>query len=164
VTVEVRDAERNDAACIARIYNQGIEERVATLETQLRTPEERAGWLSDRSPRCPVLVAEDDSGVVGWASLNRFNPRPAYDHVADVSVYVTRERRGQGIGQALLNAVEARARTLGYHKLVLTAFPTNAPGRRLYDRCGFREVGIYREQGLLDGRWVDTLVMEKLLR
>jgi L-amino acid N-acyltransferase YncA len=164
VTVQVRDAALSDAASIARIYNQGIEERVATLETQTRDPQERARWLSDLPPRCPVLVAEDPSGVVGWASLNQFSPRAAYDHVADVSVYVDRPRRGEGIGLALLDALEQRARILGYHKLVLAAFPNNAPGRRLYDRCGFREVGIYREQGLLDGAWVDTLVMEKLLK
>lgn len=162
--MEIREATRDDGAAIARIYNQGIEDRMATLETQLRTPEERIAWLAARGPRHPVLVATDGAGaVIGWGSLNAFNPRPAYDHVADFSVYVARERRGRGVGDALLGALEARARALGYHKLVLAAFPTNAPGMRLYERHGFALVGIYREQGLLDGRWVDTMVMEKLL-
>ena len=160
----IRDARLDDAAAIARIYNQGIEDRVATLETQLRSAEERAEWLAARGPRHPVLVAEDDDGtVLGWGSLNAFNPRRAYDHVADFSVYVARERRGQGIGSALLSALEERARALGYHKMVLAAFPTNLAGMRLYERHGFRTVGIYHEQGLLDGRWVDVIVMEKIL-
>lgn len=161
--LEIRDARPADAAAICRIYNQGIEDRVATLEMELRTPAERAEWLGARGPRHPVLVAEHDASVLGWASLNRFNPRPAYDHVADLSVYVERLARGRGVGHALLDALVARARRLDYHKLVLAAFPTNKPGIALYHRLGFREVGVYREQGLLDGRWVDVVVMEHLL-
>jgi phosphinothricin acetyltransferase len=110
-----------------------------------------------------VLVAESDGAVVGWASLNVFNPRRAYEHVADLSLYVEREWRGRGVGRRLLDALVARARELGYHKLVLAAFPWNEAGMRAYQRAGFRAVGIYREQGRLDGRWVDTIVMEKIL-
>lgn len=168
--MEIRDATSDDSAVIARIYNQGIEDRAATLETAIRTAEERRGWLLNRSTRHPVLVAverdedsDDDSNIVGWASLNPFNPRPAYDHVADVSVYVARERHGSGMGTALLRALEARARRLGYHKVVLAAFPWNTAGARLYQRQGFRTVGVYHEQGLLDGAWVDVVVMEKIL-
>lgn len=162
--LKIRDATREDAAAIAHIYNQGIEDRAATLETQLRASEERAEWLAARGPRHPVLVAVESAGtVVGWSSLNPFNPRPVYDHVADISVYVAREQRGRGIGDALMSALEKRARLLGYHKMVLAAFPTNAPGMRLYERHDFQTVGVYHEQGLLDGRWVDVIVMEKIL-
>jgi len=162
--MRIREATAADAAAIATIYNEGIADRVATLETEPRSAEERAAWLASRGARYPVLVATDaDATVAGWGSLNQFNPRPAYDHVADFSLYVARERRGQGLGGALLGALEERARELGFHKLVLSAFPTNKPGLRLYERHGFALVGIYREQGMLDGRWVDTMVMEKLL-
>ena len=164
--MQLRDATADDAAAIARIYNQGIEDRVATLETELRSPEERAAWMAAREARHPVLVAvdsDDADTVLGWASLNRFNPRPAYDRVADFSVYVAREARGRGVGNALLGALVARARALGYHKLVLAAFPNNAAGMRLYERHGFRTVGIYHEQGLLDGRWIDVVIMERML-
>ncbi|QBD75856.1 GNAT family N-acetyltransferase [Ktedonosporobacter rubrisoli] len=163
--MKIREATRDDAAAIASIYNQGIEDRAATLETQLRTPEERAEWLAARGPRHPVLVAVDQVGtIVGWGSLNAFNPRQAYDNVVDFSVYVAREQRGRGLGDALLSALETRAQALGYHKMVLVALPTNAPGMRLYERHDFRTVGIYREQGMLDGRWVDVIIMEKILR
>ena len=162
--VEIRDAAPADAEAIARIYNQGIEDRVATLETELRTAEERAAWLAARGPRHPVLVAVDAAGaMVGWGSLNQFNPRPACAHVVDFSVYVDRDHRGRGIGDALLGALEDRARALGDHKMVLAAFPHNAAGMRLYERHGFAQVGIYREQGRLDDRWVDVIIMEKLL-
>jgi L-amino acid N-acyltransferase YncA len=110
-------------------------------------------------------VAVDEHGrVFGWGSLNQFNPRPAYDHVADFSVYVAREQRGRGVGEALLSALEERAREIGYHKLVLAAFAFNTRGMRLYQRHGFQTVGTYHEQGLLDGRWVDVTVMEKILK
>jgi L-amino acid N-acyltransferase YncA len=159
----IRLASRADVPDITRIYNEGIRDRLATLETEERTPEERLVWLEARAERHPVVVAEREGKVVGWGSLNSFNPRPAYAHVADFSVYVGREARGAGVGKALLAALIARARELGYHKLVLAAFPHNGAGMRLYTRFGFREVGVYREQGLLDGTWVDVVIMEKLL-
>lgn len=159
----VRPATAADAARISEIYNEGIEDRIATLETTLRTPEERRAWLAVRDARHPVFVAEADSVVAGWGSLNVFNPRPVYDAVADFSVYVAREWRGRGVGRALLARLIDEAPGLGYHKLVLAAFPSNKAGMALYERVGFSTVGTYREQGLLDGRWVDVIVMEKLL-
>ena len=162
--MQIRDARLDDAAVIARIYNQGIEDRVATLETEQRSSEERAEWLAAHGTRYPVLVAVDGTNnVLGWGSLNVFNPRRAYEHVVDFSLYVAREHRGRGIGDALLGTLEMRARALGYHKMVLAGFPTNLPGKRLYERHGFAMVGIYHEQGMLDGRWIDVMVMEKIL-
>lgn len=162
--MRITNATRDHAAAIAGIYNEGIEDRLATLETEPRSAEERAEWLAARDARHPVLIALDGDGtVLGWGSLNTFNPRVAYDHVVDFSVYVGRAHRGRGVGNALLGALEERARALGYHKMVLAAFPFNSAGMRLYERHGFRTVGVYHEQGLLDGKWVDTIVMEKLL-
>src|SRR3712207_1081999 len=95
----IREATAADAEVLAAIYNEGIVDRVATLETEERTAAERAAWLAGRGPRHPVLVAVDGEGTVaGWGSLNPFNPRPAYDHVVDFSVYVARARRGQRVG------------------------------------------------------------------
>lgn len=159
----IRDARAADAEALCLIYNQGIEDRIATLETELRTPDERRQWLASRGPRHPVIVAEAEGRVVGWGSLNSFNPRAAYDHVADFSVYIERAWRGKGVGRALLEALIEKARALGYHKLVLAAFPFNDMGMRLYERAGFRQVGVYKEQGRVDGGWVDIVIMEKLL-
>ena len=199
----LRLAVAADAQAICRIYNQGIEDRVATLETELRTPDERRQWLATRAARHPVIVAELDdglsaeteparivvagpmrpawtegglrearagsvsadnpSGAIGWASLNVFNAREAYRFVADISVYVERGWRGKGVGRVLLEKLTGLGRVHGYHKLVLSAFPGNAAGMALYTKSGFRTVGIYHEQGQLDGKWVDTIVMEKLL-
>jgi len=162
-TLVIRPAILADAAAICRIYNQGIEDRQATLETMLRTPDERRAWLEARSPRHPVLVAERAGVVCGWASLNPFNARACYDAVGDFSLYVERGARGTGIGRRLLEALIGSARALEYHKLALAAFPYNEAGCALYARCGFRTVGIYREHGMLDGAWVDVILMELLL-
>lgn len=159
----LRPATGSDAEAICSIYNQGIEDRIATLETELRTPEERRRWLASHDARHPVIVAEHEGRVVGWGSLNVYNPRPAYRFVADFSIYVERAYRGRGVGSLMLARLVALAREHGFHKMVLSAFPWNTGGMALYAKLGFRTVGVYREQGQLDGRWVDTVVMEKLL-
>ena len=161
--VSIRPATPDDAAAICTIYNQGIEDRIATLETERRTPEERRQWMAARGPRHPVVVAVTGGQVVGWGSLNAFNPRPAYDHVVDLSVYVERAWRGRGVGRALLQHLLALAKTTGYHKMVLATFPHNEAGVILYRKLGFTPVGVYHEQGMLDGQWVDVLIMERLL-
>ena len=158
----VRLARADDAEAICAIYNEGIADR-ATLETERRTVEERRSWLADRDARYAVVVVESDGVVVGWASLNVFNAREAYRHVADISVYVARAARGKGAGTALLGRLVELGREGGFHKLVLAGFPTNAASVALYRRLGFRQVGIYKEQGVLDGAWVDVLLMERLL-
>jgi L-amino acid N-acyltransferase YncA len=161
--ITIRAATADDAEAICVIYNQGIADRIATLDTVLRTPDERRRWLAERDARHPVVVADVSGAVVGWASLNRFNPRAAYDHVADFSIYVERAHRGKGIGRQLLDRLVGLARSIGYHKMVLAALDHNRAGAALYSRAGFVRVGVYREQGQLDGRWVDVLIMEKIL-
>src|SRR6188768_113511 len=111
--VNIRTATPADIPDITRIYNEGIRDRLATLETEERTPQERLAWLEARDERHPVLVAERQGAVAGWGSLNVFNPRPAYTHVADFSIYVGREARGAGVGRALLAVLIKRARELG---------------------------------------------------
>jgi phosphinothricin acetyltransferase len=161
--VSIRAATPEDAAAICTIYNQGIEDRIATLETELRTPEERRQWMAARGPRHPVVVAVTGGQVVGWGSLNSFNPRPAYDNVVDLSVYAERGWWGRGVGRALLQQLLALAKAIGYHKMVLATFPYNEAGVALYKKMGFTPVGVYHEQGRLDGHWVDVLIMERLL-
>ena len=163
IDYRLRLARADDADVICAIYNQGIQDRVATLETEERTPEERRRWLTSRGARHPVVVAEVGDAVVAWGSLNPFSAREAYRFVADFSIYVERAWRGKGAGRVLLEHLVGLAREHGYHKMVLSAFPTNDAGMALYQKLGFRTVGIYKEQGLLDGRWVDTIAMEKLL-
>lgn len=161
--LQVRAARFGDLPLIQDIHNQGIIDRVATLDTEVRTMTDMQLWFKRHGPRHPVLVAEVGDSIAGWASLNTFNARLAYQYVADLSIYLARPWRGKGLGARLLAPLIPLARELGYHKIVLAAFPTNTAGMRLYERQGFTTVGIYKEMGLLDGCWVDTIIMEKLL-
>jgi L-amino acid N-acyltransferase YncA len=120
-------------------------------------------WFEEHQGRYSVLVAEIDSQIVGWASLNRYSHRCAYNGVADLSVYIDRSFRGKGIGTVLLKNLEKEAKTNGFHKMVLFTFLFNKLGQRLYRKKGFREVGVFEKQGRLDGRFVDVMAMEKLL-
>ena len=159
----VRSASRDDLEAIRRIYNEGIEDREATLETDVKSAEDLAEWWVEHDGRYAVLVAGEGSDIAGWASLNRFSHRCAHSAIADLSVYIARSRRGKGIGYALLAALEDEAVKGGFHKIVLHALNANVRGRRLYEKAGFREVGVFKEHGKLDGRYVDVVAMEKLL-
>lgn len=161
--IRVRPAVAADLPEIARIYNQGIEDREATLESAPKDEAEVREALERRKPRYEFVVAERGAQILGWASLNPYSHRCAYDGVADLSVYVERAARGTGVGSMLLEKLEGRARAHGFHKIVLFTFPFNAAGQALYRKRGFREVGIFREQGRLDGRFIDVMAMEKIL-
>ncbi len=159
-----RSATKEDIQAITRIYNQGIEDRIATLETSLRKESDMLDWLTKRDETHKVLVIEDEDRTVwGWASLNPFNSRCCYNGVVDFSIYIERSMRGKGLGKKLLDVLVETAREQGFHKLVLSALSKNQAGKRLYETAGFREVGTYIQQGILDGKWVDVTIMEKLL-
>ncbi len=160
----IRDAITDDLGEIARIWNEGILDRVATLDEDPKDAADVAQWFAEHGGRYAVLVAESADGrLVGWCSLNRYSHRCAYDGVADRSIYIERSARGRGIGTLLLSALEARASSADFRKIVLFALATNAAGAALYRKGGYREVGIFREQGRLDGVPTDVLAMEKML-
>jgi L-amino acid N-acyltransferase YncA len=162
-SLTIRRALPGDREAIRRVYNEGIEDRVATLDTDPKSPDEIAAWWAEHGDRFAVLVALEAAAIVGWASLNRFSHRCAHSAIADLSVYVARSHRGRGIGSALLTRLESEARAGGFYKIVLHALNRNEHGKRLYVKSGFREVGIFREHGSIDGSFVDVVAMEKLL-
>jgi phosphinothricin acetyltransferase len=158
--MRVRPAVPDDAAAIAEIYNEGIEDRVGTFETRLRTVEDIRGWFDGVHP---VVVAEQDGQIVAWASTSVYRPRECYAGIAEFSVYVRREARGQGSGRVVLSTLIEAAGAAGFWKLVSRVFVENAASRELLKRTGFREVGIYERHGRLDGHWRDVVIVEKLL-
>jgi L-amino acid N-acyltransferase YncA len=160
--VRIRAAHPDDAASIAAIYNQGIEERQATFETRPRTAEELAAILAEPDLP-PFLVAEDEGRVVGWARVVRYDSRECYAGVGEASLYVDREDRQRGAGRELLRGLAAAAERRGYWKLVGLLFPENHPSVALLDSEGYERVGVYSRHGRLEGRWRDVLVVERLL-
>ena len=156
-------ATEGDAEAIARIYNEGIADRVATFETELRTPEDIARGLRERAPRWPTIVVERDGGVVAWAGASEYRSRSCYAGIAEFSVYVAREARGTGAGRAAMEALVRECEGRGIWKLVSRVFPENEASRRLLATVGFREVGTYRRHAKLDGAWRDTVIVERLI-
>ena len=162
MSIAIRGASDEDAAAIAAIYNQGIEDRAATFETEPRSAEDIAEKLADRE-RYPLLVITEHDAVIGWAGLSSYRPRGCYAGIAEFSIYLHRGARGRGLGRQLLTALVEVARARGFWKLVARIFPTNAGSRALCRACGFREVGTYEKHGRLDGEWRDVVIVERLI-
>ncbi len=159
--LRVRRARPDDAGDIAAIHNQGIEERSATFETEPRSVKQVAARIAQ--PGQPVMVAERDGRVVGWASVSRENHRCAQEGVGEYTIYVERDARGAGVGVPLLEGVVAEAAEVGYWKLIGRIFATNKSSLALARRCGFYDVGLHRRHGRIGGEWMDVLVVERLL-
>jgi L-amino acid N-acyltransferase YncA len=158
-----RQASKNDLASILNIYNQGIEDRVATLEEDQKDIEYMTEWFNNHNERFAVIVIENNDEIVGWASLNPYSNRCAYAGVADLSIYIRRDYRGKGVGSQLLKETECTAILNQFNKIVLFTFPFNSLGQGLYRKNGYREVGVFKNQGKLDGSFVDVMIMEKIL-
>jgi phosphinothricin acetyltransferase len=159
----VRPAVRGDAEAIARIYTQGIEERIATFETEPRSTEDMVGYLAEREGKYPVIVAEQNGQVVAWAAAGPYRSRECYAGVCEFSVYADRAARGSGAAQAALQGLIDTCTARGFWKLLSRIFPENAPSRGLCRKVGFREVGVYYRHAKLDGQWRDTVIVERLL-
>jgi len=163
VNPTTRPARPEDAPAIARVYSQGIADRVATFETEPRDAAQILAALTERGDRYPTMVAEREDQVVAaaWASLYR--SRPCYAGIAEFSVYTDRAARGGGAGRAALTALIAACEERGFWKLVSRVFPENAASRAVCARLGFREVGLYRRHAQLDGVWRDVVIVELLI-
>ena len=158
--MRARLATPADAAEIARIYTQGIEDRIATFETRPRSAEDVRGWFDGAHP---IVVVEDAGRIVGFASTSTYRPRECYARVAEFSVYVARDARGRGVGRLALRELIAAAARAGLGKLVSRIFPENHASRAVCRVLGFREVGVYENHGQLDGAWKDCVIVERLL-
>lgn len=156
-----RAANPADAEAMARIYNEGIKDRVATFETRPRSAEDIRGWFDGVHP---IVVVEDGGAVVAFAATSTYRPRECYAGIAETSVYVARSHRRRGAGRLALQALLETARAAGFWKLLSRIFPENTASRELVKALEFREVGVYERHGQLDGVWRDVVIVERLLK
>lgn len=157
----IRQARAEDAEAATAIYNEGIEERVATFQT---SPQESERFREQiEAGRFPFLVAVDGNQVVGFIATSSYSDVPAYAGIAEFAVYVARDARRSGIGRTLLESLADNAREAGFYKLIGKVFTSNAPSIALLKECGFREVGVHERHGRLDGEWKDVALLERLL-
>jgi phosphinothricin acetyltransferase len=158
--MHARPAALADAEAIAAIYNEGIEDGVATFETRLRSAADVRQWFDGRHP---LVVVESAGRVVAFAATFTYRPRECYAGIAEFSVYVARACRRKGVGRQALQALIAGAEAAGFWKLVSRVFPENTASRGLLRSLGFREVGVYEKHGRLHGAWRDVVIVEHLL-
>lgn len=161
--LQVRPAETRDAQDIARIYLQATQDHLATFENFLVTPEERARWVLEHSGKFPLLVAELNGRVLGWASLSPYQVRPHTDGIAELLIYIDRDYRRHGVGRELMRAIQSAARTQGHFKLIGRFLAHNDAGRTLCRLTGWREVGVHEKHTALEGRWHDVVLVEYLI-
>ena len=161
--LEVRPAELRDASDIARIYLQAAQDHLATFENFLNAPEERTRWVTDHEGRYPLLVAELNGWILGWASLSPYLVRPRHEGVAELLIYIDRDYRRHGVGRELMRGIQALGEAAGHHKLVGRFLAHNDAGRTLCRLTGWREVGVHLKHTKLEGQWYDVVVVEYLI-
>jgi phosphinothricin acetyltransferase len=162
----IRPAELGDAEALRQIYNHSAKTSTATMDTEGRTPEQQRAWMDAHSGApYPAIVAEDTASktAVGYAALSLYNAKPGYARTAETSVYLHQDRRGSGIGRALLTHLITDARKCGFLCLVALITADNEPSLRLHLRCGFTDVGTLRRVGEKFGQEVDVTFMQILL-
>lgn len=160
MTLTARSMVATDCEAVARIYNEGIDDRIATFETRHRTPADIEAWLDTRYP---AIVVTDGDAVVAFAATSAYRPRACYDGIAEFSVYVARSARGIGAGRFAMEALIDAAEGAGFWKLVSRVFTENIASLGLLKQVGFREVGVYEKHAKLDGCWRDVVIVERLL-
>ena len=162
--MEVRPARMDDAEAIREIYNREVTGSTVTFDLVPRTLEEQHAWLAEHAGAHPAVVAVDDEGrVVGFGSLSPYRSRPAYSTSVEDSVYVDEAARGQGVGRLLLGELVRLAGVHGFHVVMARIVGGHDASIALHKACGFEIVGVEKEIGRKFGRWLDVVLMQRLL-
>ena len=157
-------ATEGDAEAIRAIYNLEVTTSTVTFDLVPRSPEAQQRWLAARAGAHVALVAVDEGGdVAGFASLSPYRDRPAYNTSVEDSVYVRRNRQGLGVGKLLLASLLDAATASGFHAVMARIVDGHEASIGLHASLGFDRTGVEREVGRKFGRWLDVVVMQRLL-
>ena len=159
----IRQARRDDIPSITDIHNEAILNSTATFDLDAKSEAEQTDWFEEHGNRHPVLVVEQEGGVVGWASLSEYSGRCAYADTAEVSLYIRKDRRGEGLGKELTKAILQAGGNAGLHTVIARVAEGNGPSIHLLELNGFDLVGIMREVGMKFGRRLDVSLLQKIL-
>ena len=159
----IRKAKIEDLISINDIYNEAIEKTVATFDTTPKTLEEQKNWFTNHGPKNPILVAEKEESILGWASLSKWSDRCAYSDTAELSLYIKEKYRGQGIGRKLLEAIIQEGKKTGLHTVIARITEGNETSIHLHETVGFFHIGIMKEVGQKFEKRLDVYLMQKIL-
>ncbi|MEA4901180.1 GNAT family N-acetyltransferase [Desulfitobacterium sp.] len=163
LSVDIRRAKEADLKALTEIYNWAVQNTVATFDLENRTEDKANQWfLLHQDPYYPLIVAEYNGKVLGWASISPFHPRPAYKLSGEFSIYIAPEYQGLGIGTKLLGMLCQIAEEIGYHTLLGLITGINTESLTLAAKCGFQETGRYREVGKKFGQILDVVVVQRI--
>lgn len=162
-TLDIRPAVAGDLPAINAIYNHYVLSSTATYQTRPMSPQERAAWFAKHDGLHPVIVAERDGLIVGWASLGEFHKREAYRNSVESSVYVRHDQRRLGVGKALLADLITQARVIGHHTIVALVDSEQSASIVLHEHAGFTRVGRLHQVGYKFGRWLDVIYMQMMV-
>ncbi len=160
--LNIRPATEKDIPIMTEIYNEAILNTTATFDTEIKSIDDRLLWFRMHDAKHPVIVATFNDQVIGWASLNRWSDRIAYDCTAEVSLYVHVDFRNYGTGKRLLEMLTIEGERVGLHTLLARITEGNEKSIYLHERLGFEIVGTLREVGEKFGKYLDVIMMQKV--
>lgn len=161
--LSIRDAREDDLPALDAIYNHYVERSTCTYQYDATTPAERLAWFRERSDRHPVTIATLAGEVVGWGALSAFRARVGYRFTVENAVYVRQDLHRRGIGRTLLADLVERALALG-HRSIIAAISAEQHGSiMLHRELGFSEVGLIPQAATKFDRWLDLLLMQRVL-
>jgi L-amino acid N-acyltransferase YncA len=161
--VDLRLARPDDADATREIYNREVTGSTVTFDLVPRSLEDQLSWLDDRSGAMAVVVAEIDGRIAGFASLSPYRSRPAYASTVEDSVYVDEAFRGRGVGRALIREVIDIADARGFHTIMARVVGGHVTSISLHESLGFEVVGTEREVGRKFGKWLDVVLLQRML-
>ncbi len=161
--LRIRRAAAGDLSAITDIYNVEVKSSTATLDIEPRGDAEARAWFEEHTGRYPILVAEVNGIVVGWASISRWSDRKGYDSTAEISYYVKSGQRGNGVGRKLVDAAVEEARRQKLHTLIARIGGESEVSLKLCRTSGFVDIGIMKEVGHKFGRLLDVHLLQRIL-
>lgn len=162
--INIRPAKIEDLKFIVKIYNEAILTTTATFDLEPKTEEQQREWFQRRGDKNPILIAEQNDVIIGWASLNQYSDRKAYELTVESSLYIKKDYHGLGVGKKLLKTIIEEGRKIGLHTILAKITANNEISIRLHQSQGFERVGVMKEVGRKFGQFLDVLIMQKMLK
>jgi phosphinothricin acetyltransferase len=162
--VIIRHATEHDLIAINGIYNEAVVNTIASFDIEEKSIEFRQNWYNNRmKDRHVVIVCEVDKEIRGWASLNQWSDRAAYNGTVENSVYIYSKYHGRGYGSMLMKRLVEMAREIGFHTILSRIADGNQISIKLHEKYGFNIVGVTKEVGFKFDRYIDVVMMQLLL-
>lgn len=161
--LSIREASIEDVPAMLAIYNEAVLNQTSTFDLVEQTIEQRQKWFLKYGGRFPLIVAEMNGQVVGYCSLSPFRDKEAYERTVEISVYIDKEQRGNGIGRALMTEIIKLAKEIGHHTIIAGITAGNDVSVKIHEKFGFEYIGCFKEVGYKFDKWQDVLFYQKML-